>query len=63
MDVVQQAFGAGAWGYLVKMDAQSELLTAVDAVLRGEKFIGSRFAGRDFTSAVSLVSPHTLDCK
>jgi DNA-binding NarL/FixJ family response regulator len=62
-DVVQEAFRAGAWGYLVKMDAPRELMTAVDAVLRGEKFIGRRFAGRDFTRAVSLVPPYILDCK
>lgn len=43
-DVVQEAFRAGAWGYLVKMDAERELMTAVDAVLRGEKFMGRRFA-------------------
>ena len=33
------------------MDAGSELLTAVDAVLRGERFVGSRFAGHGFTGA------------
>jgi DNA-binding NarL/FixJ family response regulator len=40
---------AGAQGYLVKEDAQEELLIAVSAVLRGEKFLGRRFAGRDFS--------------
>ena len=51
VDVVQAAFSAGAAGYVVKMDAGSELLTAVDVVLRGEQFVGSRFAGHDFTGA------------
>ena len=41
----------GASGYVVKMDAGRELLTAVDAVLRGERFVGSRFAGHSFTGA------------
>ena len=45
MDVVQTAFGAGASGYVVKMDAGRELPTAIDAVLRGDRFVGSRFWG------------------
>jgi len=49
VDIVQAAFSAGAAGYVVKMDAESELLTAVDIVLRGEQFVGSRLAGHDFT--------------
>lgn len=48
-DVVHEALETGAMGYVVKADAGSELATAVNAVLRGEKFIGSRFAGHDFT--------------
>jgi len=51
LEVVQGAFSAGASGYVVKVDAGSELLTAVDVVLRGELFVGSRFAGHDFTGA------------
>jgi DNA-binding NarL/FixJ family response regulator len=47
-DVVQAALDAGAHGYLVKPDAGSELMTAVNAVLRGERFIGKRFADHDF---------------
>ena len=50
-DVVREALGTGARGYIVKTDAGSELLTAVGAVLRGERFVGSRFAGHDFTEA------------
>ena len=47
-DVVQEAFGTGARGYVVKTDAGRELLAAVDAVLRGEQFVGRRFSGHDF---------------
>ena len=50
-DIVQAAFSAGASGYVTKMDAGSELQTAVKAVLRGERFVGSRFAGHSFTEA------------
>jgi CheY-like chemotaxis protein len=49
VDIVQAAFSAGASGYVVKVDAGSELLTAVHVVLRGEEFVGDRFAGHGFT--------------
>ena len=39
-DVVQEAFAAGADGYLAKADAGTHLLPAIDAVLSGERFIG-----------------------
>lgn len=48
VDIVQEAFSAGAWGYVVKSDAQSELLLAINTVLGGQKFVGSRFAGHRF---------------
>ena len=57
VDIVQAAFSAGAAGYVVKMDAESELLTAVDVVLRGEQFVGSRFAGHSFTPALDVRTP------
>jgi DNA-binding NarL/FixJ family response regulator len=40
-DVVEEAFRSGALGYVVKVQAGSELLTAVSAVLRGETFAGA----------------------
>jgi DNA-binding NarL/FixJ family response regulator len=46
-DVVQEALDTGAQGYIVKADA-GELLQAIDAVLRGERFVGTRFAGHIF---------------
>jgi DNA-binding NarL/FixJ family response regulator len=50
-DVVQEAFRAGGLGYIVKTDAVCQLLTAVNAVLRGGSFVGSRFDGHEFTGA------------
>jgi CheY-like chemotaxis protein len=44
-DVVHEAFVSGASGYVVKVDAGTELLLAVDVVLRGERFVGRRFSG------------------
>jgi DNA-binding NarL/FixJ family response regulator len=42
-EVVEKALNAGASGYVVKLDAASELLGAVEAVLQGKKFVSSRF--------------------
>jgi DNA-binding NarL/FixJ family response regulator len=47
-EVVQEALGLGARGYVVKTDARRELLEGVNAVLRGERFVGRRFSGHDF---------------
>jgi hypothetical protein len=41
------------------MDAGSELPVAVEAVLRGERFVGSRFAAYDFTESSDGQSPTT----
>ena len=57
MDVVQAAFSAGASGYVVKVDAGSELPNAVKAVLQGGRYVGSRFAGHSFTPALDLRTP------
>jgi DNA-binding NarL/FixJ family response regulator len=37
-EVVHAAFELGAWGYITKVCAGTELLSAVDAVSRGERF-------------------------
>jgi DNA-binding NarL/FixJ family response regulator len=46
-DIVQAALSAGARGYVHKTEAQSELLSAVDAVLRGKRFVSSSLKGYD----------------
>jgi len=43
-DVVQEALNNSAAGYVVKSDAASELLPAVEAVLEGKKFISASLA-------------------
>jgi DNA-binding NarL/FixJ family response regulator len=45
VDIVREALGTGAQGYFVKCDAGSELLEGVNAILRGEQFIGKSLAG------------------
>ena len=47
-DVVREALGTGAHGYVVKIDAGSELLKGVSAVVRGDQFVSKRFSGEDF---------------
>jgi len=39
-DVVQEAFAAGAHGYLIKADVGTQLLPAIDVVLSGERYVG-----------------------
>jgi len=57
VDFVQAAFSLGALGYVVKTDAGRELPSAVQAVLRGERFVGSRFAGHGFTGPSEVRAP------
>jgi DNA-binding NarL/FixJ family response regulator len=46
-EIVREALATGAVGYVAKPDAAGELLIAVEAALRGERFIGRRFEGHD----------------
>jgi DNA-binding NarL/FixJ family response regulator len=40
-DVMREAINLGGCGYVIKSRAVSDLLTAVDAALRGERFVSS----------------------
>jgi len=40
-DVIQEALDLGAWAYVVKTRAESDLLAAIEAVLRGKRFVSS----------------------
>lgn len=44
-DVVRTALSTGARGYVLKTDAESELLTAVARILRGDNFVSSGIEG------------------
>lgn len=46
-DVVEAAFCSGGLGYLIKSRAASELLAAVEAVLRNEQFVSATVADRN----------------
>jgi DNA-binding NarL/FixJ family response regulator len=58
-DVVQEALGLGAMGYVVKAHAGSELLTAVEAVRQGRQFVSIGLSGSNLTSGKVL---QPLDC-
>jgi DNA-binding NarL/FixJ family response regulator len=49
LDIVRAALSTGAHGYVRKTDVKRELLPAMDAVLRGERFVSSSLKGREFT--------------
>ena len=42
IDVQRQALAAGALGFVTKLSADDDLLPAVHAACRGERFVGSR---------------------
>src|SRR5215472_14905667 len=44
-DIVKAVFDMGAGGYVVKSDAATELLPAVEAVLEGKRFVSRSVAG------------------
>jgi len=60
VDVVWEALGTGASGYVYKPDAGSELLEAVNVVLRGERFVGARFSGHDLVRGSDAVASPPL---
>ena len=50
-DIVEEALATGAKGYVVKTDERSELVNAVEAVLRGETYVSSKCAAREARKA------------
>ena len=44
-DIVEEALRTGAGGYVVKSEASTDLLPAVEAVLRGEQFVSASLTG------------------
>ena len=58
LDVVRAALSTGALGYVCKTDARSELLLAVEAVLRGKQFVSSSIKGFESTDTSVQKAPH-----
>jgi DNA-binding NarL/FixJ family response regulator len=57
-DIVQAALSTGALGYVRKADARMELLPAVDAVLRGKRFVSGSVKGYEFADASGEKAAH-----
>jgi CheY-like chemotaxis protein len=56
-DVVQEAIRAGGSGYVVKAHAQADLVPAVEAVIRGERFVSSSIQRYELTEAPAANAP------
>jgi DNA-binding NarL/FixJ family response regulator len=54
-DVALAALDAGGSGYVVKSDAGDELLTAVEAVMSGKRFVSALVTSQDFDG---VLGPH-----
>lgn len=63
MDVARAALSEGGHGFVVKSDAEKELIAAVEAVIRGEKFVSRRLASLPLTDNVVTKTdgPHSGD--
>jgi hypothetical protein len=57
-DVVRAALSTGAQGYVYKARIQSDLVPAIDAVLRGIQFVSSKIRGFKFTDTIGAKAPH-----
>lgn len=55
-DIAEEALSTGAGGYVVKSDAASDLLPAVNAVLHGKRFVSSSLAGHNPTNANTKIA-------
>jgi DNA-binding NarL/FixJ family response regulator len=58
LDVVQVALSTGTEGYVRKTDVHSDLLPAIDAVLRGEQFLSNSLKGYRRKDAPEKKAPH-----
>ena len=59
-DAVQAALNTGACGYVYKADAGSELLPAINAVLRGERFVSSSLKKCEFDEETQERPRHVI---
>jgi DNA-binding NarL/FixJ family response regulator len=57
-EIAEEALRAGGSGYVIKSDAGSELLPAIDAVLQGNRFVTARLLGLDHQDAVREQAVH-----
>ena len=53
-DVVREALRVGGRGYVVKSDANCDLVPALEAVIANKQFVGRRFAARDLSDQAGV---------
>lgn len=53
MDIARGTLSAGGCGYVIKSDAGSDLLAAVDAVFLGRQFVSARLAGQNVSGVTT----------
>jgi DNA-binding NarL/FixJ family response regulator len=58
-DIAEEALRAGALGYVVKSDAEKDLLPGINAALHGKRFISASLAGH-FLVTTTLSATHTM---
>ncbi len=61
-DIVREAFRLGAYGYIQKLHAATDLLPAIDAVLGGRRFVSSNVALTELTDAPAPRRHEILFC-
>jgi len=54
-EITEEALHTGAGGYVVKSNAASDLIPAVEAVLHGKRFVSARLAGHDFADSTQVL--------
>ena len=52
VDMAREAFCLGAWGYVLKQDAETDLLTALTAIHQGTKFVSRGLGDVGLTRAM-----------
>jgi len=58
-DIAEEALRAGGLGYVVKSDAEKDLLPGIDAALHGKRFISASLAGH-FLVTTTLSATQTI---
>jgi len=58
-DIAEEALRCGGLGYVLKSDAGTDLLPAIDAVVRGKRFVSATLAGH-FLAAANLTATQTM---
>jgi DNA-binding NarL/FixJ family response regulator len=50
-DIMRKALTVGGYGYVVKSDAASELVPALESVMANKQFVGRRFRPEDLSNS------------